>query len=153
MSNKTEKAETGSHAKKRPEYYLEQRFTKLYQALQSGDNQKAREMVDPAYLKNEGPGAVDHQLGFIFGFVQLMKHSGTVKVAPKEIKIDDPTQTGKLVPKLWYANKWNDEIPMFCMRIDGEWYVDIYTDIKKGPKTRQFRIITGDVAWSTSMSR
>ena len=37
------------------------------------------------------------------------------------------------------------DIPMFWMRIDGEWYVDIYTDIKKGPKTRGSRIITGDV--------
>jgi cell division septation protein DedD len=153
VSNKTEKAETGGHTKKRPESFVEQRFTKLYQAIQAGDNETAREFVDPTYLKNEGPGAVDHQLGFIFGFVQVMKRSGTVRVAPKEIKIDDKSQTATLVPKLWYANKWNEEISMFWMRINGEWYVDIYTDIKKGPKTRQFHIITGDVAWSMGMSR
>jgi hypothetical protein len=147
------KTETGGRTKKRPESFVEQRFVKLYEALQAGDPETARELVDPTYLKNEGPGAVDHQLGFIFGFVQVMKRSGSVRVAPKEIKIDDKSQTATLVPKLWYANKWNEQIPMFWMRINGEWYVDIYTDIKKGPNTRQFNIITGDVSWYTTMTR
>jgi hypothetical protein len=153
-SNKVDKATSPPGAKKytgKTPPYIKQRYLKLYEAVSADDKKSERELVDPNYLKKEGEGAVDTQVNYIFGFVQLMKMTSNskVKVDAMKVKVDDQETMATLIPKLFFYNKWNEQPVMYWIQVDGDWYLDIYTDIKKNANSRT--IVVG--YWSTTRSR
>jgi len=155
-SNKTENAASSRDKKKdsgKPIIYLKQRFLKLYDALSSGDSQAARALVDPGYLKKEGEGAVDGQLDFILGgAVSLMKEASNTygKADAMRIRVDEKEgHTATLVPRFWSNGRPYEQPTIYWIQVDGDWYLDIYTDIKKGGKHRDIFIGT----WHTKRDR
>jgi hypothetical protein len=146
-SNKVDKANGTAGARKyaagKAAAYVKQRFLKLYEALYAGDRQTARGLVDPGYLKKEGEGAVDRQLEYILGgCVSLMKEpdNGKTKADAMRIKVDDKEEAATLVPRLFALRKWYEQPATYWMQVDGDWYLDIYTDIKKGGTSRAIDI-------------
>jgi hypothetical protein len=150
-SNNVDKAGVSTPAKEYADKRandVKKRFMKLCGLLFSSDKQGARGFVDPIYLTKEGEGAVDKQLNFIFGFVPIPRWSQeTAHVAANdvfdagEIEVAQKGKTATLVPKTFSHNTWNEQPEVYWMQVDGEWYVDIYTDRKHyhHPKTRVFK--------------
>ena len=154
-SKKVDKANGSAGAKKytgKTMAYIKQRYMKLYEAVFAGDRQGARGLVDPNYLKKEGEGAVDKQLEYILGGdVSLMKEASNAKtkVDTMRIKVDGKEETATLVPRFTSFGTSYEQPTMYWIQVDGDWYLDIYTDIKRGTASRDIYI--GN--WHTTRSR